>query len=61
MSFTEFEALRAETGLGVDAFLRYSGVSKSSYYRRKRQGGKRKTRYPSLKLRSNACVTSIPA
>ena len=40
MSFAELEALRSEAGLGVNAFLRYSGVSKSSYYRRKRRGSK---------------------
>lgn len=38
MSFAELEALRTEMRLGVNAFLRYSGVSKSSYYRRKRRG-----------------------
>lgn len=40
MSFAELEAFRSEAGLGVDAFLRYSGVSKSSYYRRKRRGSR---------------------
>jgi putative transposase len=42
MSFAELEKLRTEVGLGVNAFLRCSGVSKSTYYRRKRRGrGKR--------------------
>ena len=36
------EALRQELNLGVNAFLRLSGIAKSTYYRRKR-GGKART------------------
>ena len=48
MSFIELEKLRAEMGLGVNAFLRCSGVSKSSYYRRKRQGEEKQNARPKL-------------
>ena len=37
MSFSEVEKLRVEQGLGVNAFLEASGLSKSSFYRKKQQ------------------------
>ncbi len=36
-SFEELEAVRRELGLGVNAFLRLTGMSKGTYYRRRRQ------------------------
>ncbi len=41
MTYQEMETLRQELKLGVNAFLRLTGIAKSSYYRRKR-GGKPK-------------------
>lgn len=61
MSFIELEKLRAEMGLGVNAFLRCSGVSKSSYYRRKRQGEEKQNARPSLKGKLSAYAMRIPA
>ncbi len=48
MSFVELEELRAEAGLGVNAFLRRSGISKSSYYRRKRKVQRRQNAQPEV-------------
>ena len=48
MSFAERETLREERGLGINAFLRLSGIARTTDYRRKRGGRSRTTVQESL-------------
>ena len=56
MSFSELEALRREKGLGVNVFLAVSGLSKSSYYRRKQ---KAQTKTKELKEKRDQAIKAL--
>ncbi len=57
MSFSELEAVRLANGLGVNAFLKVSGISKSSYYRKKQQGPSKQNK--SLEEKRQAAIKAL--
>jgi putative transposase len=60
MRFEDMETMRLEMGLGVNAFVRASGISKSSYYRRKRARGRARPKQAKVERRVKRLCAQQP-
>ena len=61
LNFAELERLRQDTGLGINAFLKQVGLSKSTYYRRKGHGRRQANRQAQIEPVVRKLCNQLPA
>ena len=61
LGFAEVERLRKDSGLGINAFLKHVGLSKSSYYRRKVRGRRKATKQQQIEPAVRKLCNHMPA